>query len=319
MTTTCGNTGMEDTGKYDDNYITDMGRLYPGYEDMDYDTLTSELNLLNDELVDDDLEEGDAEDIEREIAYVNKLRRRRGPNTQAPETLSYDKNGDMVSTTPEKERETSEHTEDVDTPERVEETPGHSENGDTKNLSRKDLEEMFPEFKNLTYDELGDRGDALLIRMVEGGEDFSENAAELRYVRMLRGDHQRESKLNELFNLRDRSMRRNLTDREDIGRLRRFRRWATKNLGVLSALAITVASILTGTIIASRKMLRSLGDASREINKKLKRIETKQRLDFPPIFDKLASGLEWISENILTVLISVVVGVYTIYKLLNIH
>jgi hypothetical protein len=87
---------------------------------------------------------------------------------------------------------------------------------------------------------------------------------------------------------------------------------------VLSALAITVASILTGTIIASRKMLRSLGDASREINKKLKRIETKQRLDFPPIFDKLASGLEWISENILTVLISVVVGVYTIYKLLNI-
>jgi hypothetical protein len=120
---------MEDTGKYDDNYITDMGRLYPGYEDMDYDTLTSELNLLNDELVDDDLEEGDAEDIEREIAYVNKLRRRRGPNTQAPETLSYDKNGDMVSTTPEKEGETSEHTEDVDTPERLKKHQGTAKTG----------------------------------------------------------------------------------------------------------------------------------------------------------------------------------------------
>ena len=62
--------------EYDDQRMEEMKEKYPTYEDMDVETLDSELPYLDKDLRESETNE-EAKDIEEEIAYVEELRRRR--------------------------------------------------------------------------------------------------------------------------------------------------------------------------------------------------------------------------------------------------
>ncbi|CAB3984893.1 Hypothetical predicted protein [Paramuricea clavata] len=92
----------------------------------------------------------------------------------------------------------------------------------TEDLTREQLAEKFPDLSNLSYDDLIDRGDRLLNELILSNLDedsFKEKSEELRYVRMLSNDYQRESNLNKLLNLRDKVKKRDLIKRDDRRRL----------------------------------------------------------------------------------------------------
>ncbi|CAB4002137.1 Hypothetical predicted protein [Paramuricea clavata] len=139
--------------EYDDQKMEELKEKYPNYEEMDIETLDSELPYLDKDLRESETTE-ETQDINEEINYIQELRRRK-----------------MLS-------------------------------GD---LTREQLAEKFPDLSNLSYDDLMDRGDRLLNELILSGldeEDFREKSEELRYVRMLSNDYQRESNLNKLLNLR---------------------------------------------------------------------------------------------------------------------
>ena len=56
-------------------------------------------------------------------------------------------------------------------------------------------------------------------------------------------------------------------DNSDLGRLERFKRWAKDNLLGLSAVAISIAGILTTIVIAGAKAVGSLGKSLLNIGK----------------------------------------------------
>jgi hypothetical protein len=190
------------------------------------------------------------------------------------------------------------------------------EGGSQQKRTREQLRNMFPDLSNLSYEELLDRGDILLNEMVFTNEEdngFREKSLELRYVRMLAGDYQRESKLNELLNLRDRVTRRKLITREDNRKLTRIKLWARENAGILSALTISSASVIIGLVAATRHILWKVGDTSRGIDKRLNRLE-KGQLKLPPIFSGIAEGLELMGNNVWILVICVAAGILYTYR-----
>jgi hypothetical protein len=73
--------------KFDDRRMEELKEKYPTYEDMDVETLDSELPYLEKDLRESETNE-ETEDIEEEIAYVKELRRRRILETYESEDLT---------------------------------------------------------------------------------------------------------------------------------------------------------------------------------------------------------------------------------------
>ncbi|CAB4019562.1 Hypothetical predicted protein [Paramuricea clavata] len=179
--------------------MEELKEKYPDYEEMDIETLDSELPHLDKDLRESETTE-ETQDINEEINYVQELRRRK-----------------MLS----------------------------------EDLTREQLAEKFPDLSNLSYDDLMDRGDRLLNEIILSNLDedsFKEKSEELRYVRMLSNDYQRESNLNKLLNLRDKVKKRDLIKRDDRRRLQRLRLWARENAGILSAVLISSSAIIIGLV-----------------------------------------------------------------------
>jgi hypothetical protein len=190
------------------------------------------------------------------------------------------------------------------------------EGGSQQKPTREQLRNMFPDLSNLSYEELLNRGDILLNEMVFTNEEdnsFREKSLELRYVRMLASEYQRESKLNELLNLRDRVTRRKLTTREDNRKLTRIKLWARENAGILSALTISSTSVIIGLVAATRHILWKVGDTSREIDKRFNMLE-KGQLELPPIISGIAEGLELMGNNIWIVAACAIAGLLYAYS-----
>ncbi|CAB3992703.1 Hypothetical predicted protein, partial [Paramuricea clavata] len=138
--------------------MEELNEKYPDYEEMDIETLDSELPYLDKDLRENETTE-ETQNINEEINYVQELRRRK-----------------------------------------------ILEIYESKVLTREQLAEKFPDLSNLSYDDQMDRRNRLLNEIILSNLDedsFKEKSEELRYVRMLSNDYQRESNLNKLLNLRD--------------------------------------------------------------------------------------------------------------------
>ncbi|CAB3999224.1 Hypothetical predicted protein [Paramuricea clavata] len=117
-----------------------------------------------------------------------------------------------------------------------------------------------------------DRGDRLLNEIILSNlnkDSFKENLEELRYVRMLSNDYQRESNLNKLLNLRDKVKKRDLIKRDDRRRLQRLRLWARENAGILSAVLISSSAVIIGLVASTRNILWKVGDTTEKLDKRI--------------------------------------------------
>jgi hypothetical protein len=233
--------------------MEELSEKYPDYEEMDIETLDSELLNLDTNLKESETTE-ETQDINEEIRYVHELRRRKAPS---------------------------------------------------ENLTREELAEKFPDLSNMTYDDLMDRGDRLLDQLIlpDLDEDsFKEKSEELRYVRMLSNDYQRESHLNKLFNLRDKVKKRDLIKRDDLRRLQRLRLWARENAGILSAVIISSSAIIIGLVASTRNILWKVGDTTGKLDKRISELVNNQ-IELPPVFQKIADGVELAADNIWIIIV----------------
>jgi hypothetical protein len=171
---------------------------------------------------------------------------------------------------------------------------------ESEDLTREQLEEKYPDLSKLSYDELMDRGDRLLNEMILSNLDedsFEEKSKELRYNRMLSGDYQRESNLNRLLNLRDKVKKRKLIKRDDTRKIELFKIWARENAGILSAVLISSATVIIGLITAARNILWKVGDTTGKLDKRISELVNRQ-IELPPVFQKIADGVELAADNI---------------------
>ncbi|CAB4002826.1 Hypothetical predicted protein [Paramuricea clavata] len=239
--------------EYDDRRMEELREKYPNYEEMDIETLDSELPYLDKDLRESETTE-ETQDINEEINYVQELRRRK-----------------MLS----------------------------------EDLTREQLAEKFPDLSNLSYDDLMDRGDRLLNELILSDLDensFKEKSEELRYVRMLSNDYQRESNLNKLLNLRDKVKKRDLIKRDDRRRLQRLRLWAREKAGILSAVLISSSAVIIGLVASTRNILWKVGDTTGKLDKKISELVSHQ-IELPPIFQKIADGVELAADNIWIIIV----------------
>ncbi|CAB4010658.1 Hypothetical predicted protein [Paramuricea clavata] len=175
----------------------------------------------------------------------------------------------------------------------------------SEDLTREQLDEKFPDLSNLSYNDLMDRGDRLLNELILSDLDedsFKEKSEELRYVRMLSNDYQRESNLNKLLNLRDKVKKRDLIKRDDHRRLQRLRLWARENAGILSAVLISSSAIIIGLVASTRNILWKLGDTTGKLDKRISELANNQ-IELPPVFQKIADGVELAADNIWVIII----------------
>ncbi|CAB3999585.1 Hypothetical predicted protein [Paramuricea clavata] len=175
----------------------------------------------------------------------------------------------------------------------------------SEDLTREQLAEKFPDLSNLSYNDLMDRGDRLLNELILSDLDengFREKSEELRYVRMLSNDYQRESNLNKLLNLRDKVKKRDLIKRDDRRRLQRLRLWARENAGILSAVLISSSAIIIGLVASTRNIMWKVGDTTGKLDKRISELVNNQ-IKLPPVFQKIADGVELAADNIWIIII----------------
>ena len=91
----------------------------------------------------------------------------------------------------------------------------------------------------------------------------------------------------------------------DLGRLERFKEWAKNNLIGLSAIAITIAGIVTTVVIAGRKAVKQTARATGKLAKALVNIGKKLGPLIAPMLNLMAQaitwgakGLEFLSKNL---------------------
>ena len=91
----------------------------------------------------------------------------------------------------------------------------------------------------------------------------------------------------------------------DLGRLERFKEWARNNLIGLSAIAITIAGIVTTVVIAGRKAVKQAARATGKLAKALVNIGKKLGPLIAPLLNLMAQaitwgakGLEFLSKNL---------------------
>ncbi|CAB3985271.1 Hypothetical predicted protein [Paramuricea clavata] len=186
----------------------------------------------------------------------------------------------------------------------------------SKDLTREQLAEKFPDLSNLSYDDLMDRGDRLLNELILSNLDedsFKEKSEELRYVRMLSNDYQRESNLNKLLNLRDKVKKRDLIKRDDRRRLQRLRLWARENAGILSAVLISSSAVIIGLVASTRNILWKVGDTTGKLDKRISELVNNQ-IELPPVFQKIADGVELAADNIWIIIVCAAAVLVYIYN-----
>ena len=107
----------------------------------------------------------------------------------------------------------------------------------------------------------------------------------------------------------------------DLGRLERFKEWAKNNLIGLSAIAITIAGIVTTVVIAGRKAVKQAARATGKLAKALVNIGKKLGPLIAPLLNLMAQaitwgakGLEFLSKNLWLIAVAFAYFVYNTYK-----
>ena len=83
------------------------------------------------------------------------------------------------------------------------------------------------------------------------------------------------------------------TQASDLGKLERFKEWARNNLIGLSAIAITIAGIVTTVVIAGRKAVKSAARATGKLAKALVNIGKKLGPLIAPLLNLMAQAITW--------------------------
>ena len=106
-----------------------------------------------------------------------------------------------------------------------------------------------------------------------------------------------------------------------MGRLERFKRWARENLVGLSAIAITIAGIVTTVVIAGRKAVKQAANATGKLAKALVNIGKKLGPLIAPILNLMAQaiswgakGIEFLSKNLWMLAVAFAWFAYDMYK-----
>ena len=107
----------------------------------------------------------------------------------------------------------------------------------------------------------------------------------------------------------------------DLGRLERFKEWAKNNLIGLSAIAITIAGIVTTVVIAGRKAVKQAANATGKLAKALVNIGKKLGPLIAPMLNLMAQaitwgakGIEFLSKNLWLIAVAFAWFVYDMYK-----
>ena len=108
---------------------------------------------------------------------------------------------------------------------------------------------------------------------------------------------------------------------EDISRLQRFKEWAKENLGGISALAISVAGIITTIVTGARKALVKGAQATGKFAKAVYNLGKKLGALLAPILNVIAQalswgakGLAWLANNLWLLANAVAWFIYDQYK-----
>ena len=111
------------------------------------------------------------------------------------------------------------------------------------------------------------------------------------------------------------------TQASDLGKLERFKEWARNNLIGLSAIAITIAGIVTTVVIAGRRAVRSAAKATGKLAKALVNIGKKLGPLLAPLLNLMANviswgakGIEFLSRNLSLVAVAFAYFAYNTYK-----
>ena len=84
----------------------------------------------------------------------------------------------------------------------------------------------------------------------------------------------------------------------DLGILERFKEWAKNNLIGLSAIAITIAGIVTTVVIAGRRAVKSAAKATGKLAKALVNIGKKLGPLVAPLLNLMAQAISWGSKGL---------------------
>ena len=107
----------------------------------------------------------------------------------------------------------------------------------------------------------------------------------------------------------------------DLTRFERFKKWAKENMVGVSALAISVAGIITTIVIGARKAISTGAQATGKfakalynLGKKLGPLLALLLNIIPQAISRGAKGLAWLSSNLWVLVITVVWFIYDQYK-----
>ena len=84
----------------------------------------------------------------------------------------------------------------------------------------------------------------------------------------------------------------------DLGRLERFKKWAKENLIGISAVAISVAGIITTIVVSARKAVKQAAKAVSSLAKALANVAKKLGPLIAPILNLVAKMLTWGAKDI---------------------
>ena len=79
----------------------------------------------------------------------------------------------------------------------------------------------------------------------------------------------------------------------DLGKFEKFKEWAKSNLIGLSAIAITIGGIITTVVIAGRKTVKSVANATGKLAKALVNIGKKLGPLIAPLLNLMAQAISW--------------------------
>ncbi|CAB4009484.1 Hypothetical predicted protein [Paramuricea clavata] len=136
-----------------------------------------------------------------------------------------------------------------------------------------------------------------------------------------------QERINGLREARDRTLQQREIEEvraqqeEDVSRLQRFKEWAKENMLGLSAVAITVAGIITTVVIGARTAIIKGAQATSKFAKALANLGKKLGPMLLPLFNMLAKlvslgakGLAWLASNLWVLAIAVAWFVYDYFK-----
>ena len=114
---------------------------------------------------------------------------------------------------------------------------------------------------------------------------------------------------------------KNETNENDLGKLEKFKEFAKRNIVGLSAVAITIAGVITTIVVAAKNAVKKGANFTKKLAKKIYELGKKLGPLLAPILNVLgkivemgARGLGWLAGNLWVLAIALAWFLYDMYK-----